>query len=150
MTVVSTEDRINAAVARYAEGWTCSQAVLSAFCGDFGLDADIAKNMACGFSGGMRRGDTCGVVTAGVMVLGLWSSKLQVTEAEQKRRCFDAVTMFIDRFEHNRKSAHCRDIIGYDVRDEKARKNSPGQQGRVCGHVVSDGVRLLADILSGG
>lgn len=50
----------------------CAQSVLTAFCEDYGLRADMAYNIAQGFGGGMHiNNGTCGAVTGAYMVLGL-------------------------------------------------------------------------------
>ena len=60
------------AVACFKEGFNCSQAVLSSFDDDFGLDKDMALKLAAGFGGGMgRMAQTCGAVTGAYMVIGL-------------------------------------------------------------------------------
>ena len=60
------------AVAIFKEGINCSQAVLSSFAEDFGVDKNMALKMAAGFGGGMgRTGHRCGAVTGAYMVLGL-------------------------------------------------------------------------------
>ena len=49
----------------------CSQALLGAFAGDFGLDLKTAFKISTCFGGGMRQGTTCGCITGGLLVLGL-------------------------------------------------------------------------------
>ena len=48
------------AVATFDSSFSCSQSVLEAFAGDFGLDRDTALKIACGFGGGMgQMGNVC-------------------------------------------------------------------------------------------
>ena len=42
------------AVERFRNGLNCSQAVLSSYCEEFGLDCEQAFKIATGFGGGMR------------------------------------------------------------------------------------------------
>ncbi len=64
--------RIENAVSRFAEGYNCSQAVLSAYAEQLGVDGETALKIAAGFGGGLgRMAETCGAVTGAFMVLGL-------------------------------------------------------------------------------
>jgi C_GCAxxG_C_C family probable redox protein len=56
----------------FRKGFNCSQAVLSSFSPDLGLEKETALKIACGFGAGMAKlQETCGAVTGAVMVLGL-------------------------------------------------------------------------------
>ncbi|MGA2258902.1 MAG: C-GCAxxG-C-C family protein [Thermoguttaceae bacterium] len=69
--------RIESGLSRFAESFNCSQAVLSAYAGQLGLDEETAAKIASGFGGGMgRMADTCGAVTGAYMVLGLKSGQI--------------------------------------------------------------------------
>ena len=66
---MSVVDRAGSA---FDEGFSCSQAVLSAFAPEHGLDRETALKVATAFGGGMgHRGDTCGAVTGAFMAIGL-------------------------------------------------------------------------------
>ena len=47
--------RVELAVSCFEEGFTCSQALLSAYGAQFGLDREVALRIADGFGGGMGR-----------------------------------------------------------------------------------------------
>ncbi|MHC4258915.1 MAG: C-GCAxxG-C-C family protein, partial [Planctomycetota bacterium] len=64
-------DNVDHAVALFKEGLNCSQAVFSVYSEQMGLDNKTAAKIASGFGGGMRMGETCGVVTGAFMVIGL-------------------------------------------------------------------------------
>ena len=51
--------------------YNCTQAVLVPFAERFGLSEETAFNMGANFGGGMKSGTVCGVITGGLMVLGL-------------------------------------------------------------------------------
>jgi C_GCAxxG_C_C family probable redox protein len=137
------ENKINIAIVRFKAGWTCSQVVLGAYCEAYSLNTDTAKAISCGFAGGMRCGETCGAVTAAIMVIGLWSAKVCPDETEQKKLCFETVSKFLNEFQNRRSDMKCRDILGYDIRDNEARKKYPGQQGKVCPQVIENSIRAL-------
>lgn len=143
--MISIEERVKLAIARFEDGWTCSQVILSSYCEEFSLDTSVAKAISCGFAGGMRCGETCGVVTAAIMVIGLWSSYKYNNETEQKKHCFEITSKFINDFEKRQNYTKCKDIIGYDIRDVEERKKHPGQQRKICPLVLKNGIEILND-----
>lgn len=52
--------------------YNCAQAVLAAFGPGAGLSEADACRVAANFGSGMKMGETCGAVTGGLMVLGLY------------------------------------------------------------------------------
>ena len=50
----------------------CAQSVLMSFTQSLKLDDETAFKIATAFGGGMKSGITCGVITGGLMVLGLF------------------------------------------------------------------------------
>ena len=58
--------------ALFLEGYSCAQAVLGAYAPELGLDLPAAMRLASSFGGGMGgMRETCGAVTAMLMVAGL-------------------------------------------------------------------------------
>ena len=55
----------DSAGAIFGEGFSCSQAVLAAYCEQFGLDKELALKIGSGFGGGMHLDQACGAVTGG-------------------------------------------------------------------------------------
>lgn len=145
--MITFEERAILANERFTEGWTCAQAVLGGFCEDLLFDIEKAKALSSGFAGGMRYGETCGVVTAAIMVIGLWSAQQAGDEAEQKMLCYNTVSRFLQDFGEAQNGLNCRDIIGYDIRDSEERKRHPGQQASICPGVIRCGIRILADCM---
>jgi C_GCAxxG_C_C family probable redox protein len=140
-----TEERIKIAIDRFEQGWTCSQAILSSYCEAYSLSVNTAKALSCGFAGGMRYGETCGVVTASIMIIGLWSFTKTDNETKQKKLCFDTVAKFMADFTERQNHINCRDILGYDIRNPEERKKHPGQQGKLCPQVLRNGIQVLED-----
>ena len=67
----------------------CAQAVLSAFCGELGLDKTTALKVTLAFGAGMgRTGGTCGSVTGAYMVLGLRPYRELNTPTERKEKVY--------------------------------------------------------------
>jgi C_GCAxxG_C_C family probable redox protein len=107
--------RIETAVSRFAEGYNCSQAVLSAYAGQFGLEDETALKLAAGFGGGMgRTAETCGAVTGAFMVLGL-----QCGQASPKREAKEAIYCRIRECARQFRARHgallCRELLECDI-----------------------------------
>ena len=57
----------------------CTQSVLMSFTQSLNLDDETAYKIAVAFGAGMKSGITCGVITGGLMVLGLFDIDDQAT-----------------------------------------------------------------------
>lgn len=94
----------------------CSQALLGAFAGDFGLDLKTALKISTCFGGGMRQGTTCGCVTGGLLVLGLAFGFTDPQDRELEtygnRKTEEYIRAFRERMHGD---VYCRDILGRDV-----------------------------------
>lgn len=94
----------------------CSQALLGAFAGDFGLDLKTAFKISTCFGAGMRQGTTCGCITGGLLVLGMafGFSDPQDKELETygNRKTEEYIQAFRERMQGD---VYCRDILGKDV-----------------------------------
>ncbi len=121
----------------------CAQAVLTAYCEEFGLDRATALRLARGFGGGMgRTGKTCGAVSGAYMVLGL-------REPKEAREGVEAVYAQIKEF--NRKfielhgSTECTALLGCDLSTPEglARARGEGLFTTVCPGFVKTAVELL-------
>ena len=76
----------------FMNGYNCSQAVLLAFCEDFGLEKETALKISEPFGGGMgRMREVCGTVTGMFMVIGLAMGNDNSKDIPQRK-------MFINRF----------------------------------------------------
>src|SRR5512145_1594813 len=83
----------------FAEGYSCSQSVLTAFADRIDLDRDTALRVAAAFGGGMSRaGKTCGAVTGGLMALGLYAGSTDPEDKAAKERTYALGQTFMARF----------------------------------------------------
>ncbi len=94
----------------------CSQALLGAFAGDFGLDLKTAFRISTCFGGGMRQGTTCGCITGGLLVLGLAFGFADPQDKELEtygnRKTEEYIRTFRERMQGD---VFCRDILGKDI-----------------------------------
>ena len=146
-------DRVKRAVATFKEGFSCSQAVLSAFSDSFGLDRKTALKVSQSFGGGIAHmGDTCGAATGAFMVIGLCYGRTRAEDNEAKEKTYAAVHEFVKRFKKAHRSIVCKEILGYDVSVEadfhKALENRVFET--VCPLLVQTAAEICEQLLPQG
>ncbi len=104
------------AVALFKQGFSCSQAVFSAYAGSFNLPPDLALKVAAGFGGGMGRlGGTCGAVTGAVMALGLKYGAITADDRKSKENTYVQVRELVARFKARHGAINCCELLGCDI-----------------------------------
>jgi len=125
----------------------CSQAILAAWCGDYGLEKETALKLSCGLAAGMARlGYTCGAVTGAYLVIGLVHGKSHPGDSAAKEKTFALVQEFDRRFREKHGSTNCTELLGIDLRDSD--RELVGRQVREkCHGYVRDAAEILEAIL---
>jgi C_GCAxxG_C_C family probable redox protein len=146
MTLTRADD----AVAAFKGGFSCSQAVCSAFADDFGIDRATALKLSCAFGGGMAHtGNTCGAVTGALMVIGMKYGRTAVDDLAARDRTYEKAGMFMAEFLRRNHSTDCTKLIGYNLSDPKqlalARENKVFHT--TCSKFVSDAAEILEKML---
>jgi C_GCAxxG_C_C family probable redox protein len=142
--------RVEEAVTYFKEGFVCSQAVLSAYSMQLGLDRDTALKIADGFGGGMaRRGETCGAVTGAFMVIGLKHGRAAVEDAQAHETTYGLVNEFVRRFKLRNGSIVCRELLGCDISTPEGLRSARQQNlfTTVCPKYVRDAAEIIEEIL---
>lgn len=102
-------------------GCSCSQAVLLAMARRRGWDEAEALRTAAGLAGGMGRGEVCGAVSAGVLILGRVLGSGQVGDGRVEMRMRLAVEELMERFSEAQGSILCRELTaGINLKDFEA------------------------------
>jgi len=146
---MTDSDRAEKAVACFKEGFSCSQAVLSAFADEFGLDRDLALKVSAGFGAGMgRMAQTCGAVTGAIMVLGLRHGATVGQDRKAKENTYTVVREFVKRFTLLNGSAVCKDLLGCDISTPEGfqRAREKDLMGTRCTKFVRDAVEILEQL----
>jgi len=108
----------------------------------------MALKIAASFGGGMARtGKTCGVVTGGLMALGL---KYGYTAPEGKDSTYQIAQEFMHRFEKKHGSLACRDLIGFNISTPESREQAQksGVFESICPVLVRDAVETVQELLT--
>ena len=115
----------------FGNGCNCAQAVLLAFCEDYGMDRQTAMMVAASFGsgmGGLR--ETCGTVTGANMVIGLAKGK-------NRARANSVFRAFAARFREKNGSLVCRELLAARVKTRLT-----------CADLCKDAGDLLEELLA--
>ena len=122
--------------------------MFTAFASEFGLSDEMALKIAAPFGGGMARaGKTCGVVTGGLMALGL---KYGYTAPDGREATYAIAQEFMSRFEEKHGSLTCRELIGFDILlpEDRERAQEAGVFENICPRLVRDAAEIVQALLA--
>lgn len=140
----------DSAVECFKEGFSCSQAVLISHCEELGLDKENALKVAGAFGGGMGHiGETCGVVTGALMLIGLKYGKYKIEDKESKEKTYSFVKKYTDLFKKQYGSIKCKDLIKFDISDkeELIKAREAGVFSSICPVLVAKSVELVETMI---
>jgi C_GCAxxG_C_C family probable redox protein len=143
-------NKVERAVSCFNDGFSCSQAVLSTYGAQFGLDRDRALKVAGAFGGGMgHMGETCGAVTGALMVIGLKYGQTRVEDKEAKKKTYRLVKEFVEKFSARNGSINCTELLGCDLStpDGMQRANEQNLFTTRCPKFVQDAAEILEELL---
>jgi C_GCAxxG_C_C family probable redox protein len=142
--------KVDNAVACFIEGLNCSQAVLSTYGPELGLDREIALKLASSFGSGMRMAQTCGAVTGAFMIIGLKCGHIHAADKKSRERTYRLVEQFTEKFKSRNGSVICRELLGCDVCTPDG-YNTAIEKGlfrNFCPKMVQDAAEILEEMLS--
>ena len=134
----------------FANNFNCSQAVLTAFAPDLGLDEKLALMLGTPFGSGARNAEMCGAVSGALMVLGLKYGHFESENNEQKQRAYAIAVEFTKRFKERNGSIVCRDLLGYDLTrpEESACIKEKNLFRTVCPEMIRSAVEVLEGVMA--
>lgn len=142
---------VEKAVSCFREGFMCSQAVLSAYAGQFGMDRETALKVSAAFGGGMGRlGEICGAVTGAFMVLGLKYGRTAVQDTKSHEKTNRLVREFVDKFKSVNGSIVCRELLGCDLSTPDGLKTFVDKKLRdgICTKLVRNAAEIVEQLLA--
>lgn len=134
----------------FSNGFNCSQAVLSTYCEQFGLDKETALKLSCPFGSGMARSaKVCGAVSGAYMLIGLKYGKYLPEDNAAKEKSFSLARQFTDRFNEIHGSINCCDLLKSDLSTPEGLKyiteNSLWET--LCPIYIRDACQLIEELL---
>ena len=142
--------KVEQAVSCFKDTFNCSQAVLSAYAQEFGLDRRSALKISCGFGAGMGcMGETCGAVTGAFMVIGLKHGRNEIPDVSAKDKTYALVREFSDKFKARNGSIVCKELLGLDMSTPEGMKEAKRRNvhGTCCSKFVKDAAEIIGEIL---
>lgn len=135
----------------FMEGYNCAQSVFIPFCDRFGIDESTAKKISAGLGGGLgRQREVCGAVSAASMVLGDIIAAQEGADQESKKKNYELVREFCDRFTQKHCSIICREMIKDLAKNKGAvpdERTAEYYQKRPCLRVIEDAAEILTAML---
>lgn len=142
--------KVHDAVSMYRDGFVCSQALVSTYGVQFGLDREMALKLAAPFGGGMARmGETCGAVSGAMVVIGLKYGNTKPKDKKTREKMYDMVREFVREFESRHGSIRCRDLLGCDISTAEGWKAAKKEKlfKNVCPKYVQDAAQIIEQML---
>jgi len=138
------DSKTKKAVNMFKNGFLCSQAVLSAFSPEMGLNKEQALRMGVGFGSGVaERQNICGAVSAAVMIIGLKYGSDKPNDIKRRQITYNTVNKFCKLFTKKNGSINCAELLGCDHK-EASNKNL---YSSLCTNYVKDTSEILNKIL---
>jgi len=121
----------------YDNGYSCSQAILLAFCEELGLEKETAARLSSSFGSGMGKlKDVCGALTGAFMVIGLKYGFLPPVTKQAKDAHYKRVYDFAKEFEKTFGSIYCRELRDWS-----------GDTPHQCASIVQDTAKMLKELI---
>lgn len=144
-------NKIETAVNAFNNGFACSQAILSTFGEEYGLNKELALKIADPFGAGMRGlSQICGAVTGSFMVIGLKYGRTKADDLFSKEKTALLVEEFFMQFQERHGSLICQQLIGYNLSLPEDRKilEQKGIIEQKCPQFVRTAAAILEEILT--
>ncbi len=139
----------NEAKAYFDQHYNCAQSTLAPFAKRYGVDLDTVLKLSTPFGGGIgHSGKICGVVSGGIMAIGL-AKGITVYDSEKKAACYDLAKVFQERFVELHGDLTCPGLLGLDIGDPEELDEAREQDlfHTLCPRFVADAARIVAEML---
>ena len=108
-------NKADLACKNFSNGLNCAQSILCAYAPEFSLEHELVLKIAVPFGGGIcRQGETCGAVSASLMVIGLKAYDKNANINDAKMHIYEISQKFIAEFKSINNSSLCKELLGFD------------------------------------
>ena len=145
-----TKQKPDEAVATFNQGYNCAQAVLSTFAPSLGLDKATSLKLATGFNSGLGyKGETCGAVIGGYMVLGLLAGNSKANDELRKEMTHGLIREFTKEFKERHEFTHCNNLLGVKIETQEGfdEATESGKFDKLCPEFVKDATAILEKLI---
>ncbi len=144
-------DRVAQAEQYFRTGYNCAQAVFLAYADIYSIDEKQALMMASSFGAGIgKMRETCGVVTAMAMVVGLSSGYSDPSDSEGKKATYHLMQEMAGGFKKRHKTLVCRELLGIKPEDdlpETAVRTEEYYKSRPCLALVRSSCEIIEEYI---
>ena len=143
-------DHVDRAGSLFSQGFSCSQAVCTAFSGELGFEREQALRISSAFGGGMGHNDEiCGVVSGGLMVIGMKYGRVRADDLAAKEKCYGLAGDFFREFKRKHGSIRCTDLLGCDLSTAEGVKEAREKDlfTTRCLELVKDAASIIDHLL---
>lgn len=134
----------------FLKGYNCAQSILYAFSGESGLPDDTALKISSGLGAGMGlKGEVCGAVTGGIMVLGMRHGWVANDDRTAKEITYFKTQELMNQFALKHGSCICRDLLnGCDLTTDEGQRffKENDYLDKICNKCVQSVVEILEQI----
>lgn len=130
-------ERAEQAQRLHNKGYNCAQAVVCAYCDQFGLDEETAFKMAEGFGLGMGLMEVCGALSAAFMLAGVQGSEGPGSCGATKGATYKTTKTLAKAFSEKNGTYLCRELKGV----------TDGNVRRSCSGCIEDACQLIEEFL---
>lgn len=134
----------------FAQGFDCSQVIVSYFAEDLGIDDKAAKKMAACFGAGMFAGETCGAYAGALMVIGLKYGHYEPNTPDVKNQNIGKLMEFKQKFAEKHNSCVCKNLLdglNPSIPEDMNVLLESGKMMSFCPQLVVDIIEVLEKIL---
>lgn len=140
------------AVSKFLDGFNCAQSVFYSFCEVLKMDKNTALKLSSGFGGGMgHKGEVCGAVTGGIMVIGSKFGRGEKDDQSFSEITYQKTTELMDKFTGQYGTCLCRQLLnGCDLTIEEGRKQFKENdlKNKICLGCVKSVVEIVENLLN--
>ena len=145
--IMKNQSKIQNAVACFNDGFNCSQAILSTYCEELGLDKKTALQIACGLGAGMGRlQETCGAVSGAYLLIGLKYGMFSKEDNLAREKTYALVKEFAQLFEERNTTTNCRKLLDIDLVNGD-RQTAAERVKTICPKMVQDAAEIIEKLL---
>lgn len=148
---VDIEQRAEAAMQLFSQGYNCAQSVVGAWANRYGLDMDTALRISSSFGGGIGRMRlTCGAASGIFMLAGLETGTVDPTDRNGKAANYKVVQQLAADFRQAMGSITCGELLGLDKPEgtHQPEERTPEYYcKRPCREIVGEACRIFGRYL---
>lgn len=142
--------RIEEAKSLFLKGYNCAQSILYAFRDELNLSEETALKISCGLGAGMaRKGEVCGAVTGGILVLGMRHGRVLNEDRTATEITYTKTQELMSLFTSRHGSFLCWQLLnGCDLSTQEGQNSFKENDylNKICLNCVQSIVEILEQI----